>query len=77
MRKLKEKHGWDKEHKRYLCSDGYHNSFYFTIIQSKEWEKWRAYNEKKLLYDVWECEGCGWISPNHWSDFIKFLTKKR
>jgi len=27
----------------------------------------------KGVYDVWECNDCGWISPEHMAEFLKFV----
>jgi len=71
----KKKHGWDKEHFAYHCSDGIHNSFWATVIQSDEWQAWEKIGDKHG-FDVDECRACGWISPKHFKEFIKFIKSK-
>ena len=71
------------------CEKG-HASFWKVVVESHEWKLWRQeirnrakYHIKrksKLFTGVWdvdECEGCGWISPEHWVDFLKFIKRLR
>ena len=66
------------------CGDHTHDSFWKTVVQSPQWEAWckevsRRFQEQKDLpivsgvYDVDECAECGWISKEHFQDFIKFI----
>lgn len=71
----KPKKGWNKDHFIYQCSDGLHNSFWATVIQSEAWDKWYKENMRKMWFDVDECMGCGWISPEHFQEFLKFTIK--
>lgn len=72
----KPKHGWDKEHYIYHCTDGEHPSFHFTMITSPEWKAWRDYNNTEMIFDISECEDCGWISSEHFQEFLKFTIKQ-
>ena len=83
MKKIK--HGWDKECWQYLCSDGYHPSFWKTVVESPEWKLWQEEQQKRFhqlattkntkieAFDIDECQECGWISPAHFQSFIKFI----
>ena len=64
---------WDKECSIYQCSDGGHNSFWLSIVQTPEWEAWYKHASKNKLYDVAECAGCGWASKKHMEDFLLFV----
>jgi len=75
-----KKGDWDKEHFYYSCSDGQHESFWATIVQSKEWYAWEREQRKRMsrknmegCFDYDESRECNWISPNHWNEFIKFI----
>lgn len=70
------------------CSDGSHSSFWKVVVESKEWELWEKEvsrrmnrhnkNHSKIYKGVWdvdECRECGWISPEHFRDFLKFVKK--
>jgi hypothetical protein len=67
---------------RYLtpCSgcfaQGGHPSFWKTVIESPQWDKWKKYAWKKMLYDFPEVEELGCISPKHFQEFIAFVIKK-
>ena len=57
------------------CKNG-HSSFWRTIIESREWKKWKKYNFKKSLSGNWdfsENEELGILSEGHWKAFVKFL----
>ena len=71
----KKYHGWDKQCGIYHCSDGEHNSFWISIIQTEEWKLWEKHAWKNKLYDVDECRECGWASVEHIKDFLKFVRK--
>lgn len=55
------------------CSDGFHNSFWKTVVESPQWELWCKENYRRPQYDVDECGGLGWISQEHFQDFIRFI----
>jgi hypothetical protein len=71
--------GWDAEHFIYQCSDGSHNSFWKTVIESPEWKAWErelARRFKADLPDVWdidESQECGWLSAGHFASFLAFV----
>ena len=80
------KRAWDKCW-RYPCSDGWHNSFWATVVQSPQWQAWakevsrRLHKQigktaKKGVWDVDECQECGWISHDHFQDFLSFVEKQ-
>lgn len=78
---MKQLHGWDKEHFVYHCSDGDHNSFWKSVVESPQWYAWEKENAKRMnhtdgptkdCYDVDECRECGWISPAHFRSFLDF-----
>ena len=59
------------------CING-HNSFWQTVIESKEWKAWRQYQDKRgWEWDFSENEGLGLISPEHWIAFIKFIRDRK
>lgn len=77
------KTGWDKDHFIYKCSDGEHQSFWATIIRSPQWEVWEKENSRRMhlkpignCFDVDECRECGWMSDQHFQEFIKFIKKE-
>ena len=60
--------------------EGGHNSFWKTIVESDEWKEWKKEQakrfhteEKEGCFDIDECTECGWISKEHWKEFIKFI----
>ena len=58
------------------CPEG-HNSFWQTVIESKEWKEWRIYQDKRgWEWDFSENEGLGLISSAHWTAFIKFTRDR-
>lgn len=71
--------GWDSEHWAYLCRDGRHNSFWATVTTSPEWALWEKEITRRMKFDlrpVWdidESEACGWISAEHFTDFLAFV----
>ena len=70
------KTGWDGEegsHYVYHCSDGDHNSFWKTVVESEQWKAWEK-SENGRNYDVDECRECGWISQKHFQDFLQFIV---
>jgi len=59
-------------------------TFYQTVIESLQWKLWereqaRRFNEGpsgktwEKVYDMAECMECGWISQNHFQDFLDFV----
>ena len=62
-------------------------SFWKTIVESKEWKAWMKKQNKLFskfvasqcdkssmpIFDVDESHECGWISPRHWKEFVKFI----
>jgi outer membrane receptor for ferric coprogen and ferric-rhodotorulic acid len=80
--KNKKKTGWSKDHWVLHCSCGDHNSFWKSIVTSKEWASWKKeiYNrmhrgDYKHSFDVDECEEVNIISPEHWTAFCKFIRR--
>jgi hypothetical protein len=76
------KNNWDEFLHAYYFQEcggcGGHSSFWKTIIESPEWNKWRKYAwEDKMIYDFPECEELGIMSSKHWQDFIKFTLNKK
>lgn len=59
------------------------DSFYRTIMDSKEWKEWYKVQEGRLAkqgkgrvedtFDISESTECNLISPEHWSAFIKWI----
>lgn len=70
------KKGWDKQCGMYQCSDGEHLSWWLAIYRTDEWKQWAEYAQKNMLYDIAECEDCGWMSENHARDFMRFVANK-
>ena len=68
------KHGWDMDEGVYYCSDGTHLSWWRAIQSTPEWKQWYNYASKNHLYDVDECQECGWMSAKHAKDFMNFMT---
>ena len=65
------------------------DSFWKTVITSPQWGLWEEevsrrlkqhnVNESKVYTGVWdvdECRECGWISPEHFQDFLVFLKRE-
>ena len=67
--------GWDERCGVYHCSDGEHLSFWLTLIKTDEWKRWSEYARNKIIYDIPECEECGWISEQHIKDFLAFTRR--
>ena len=57
------------------CPNG-HNSFWKTIVESKEWKEWEkvAYENG---FDWSESTECGWLSPQHFQAFLDWTTEER
>lgn len=79
---MTNKKGWigypgdEESHWEYQCSGCKkpHNSFWKTVVSSEEWKEWEKANSS---FDVDECRIAGWISPEHWKAFVKFLREKK
>lgn len=71
---------WDEFLREYYCQPcsacGGHNSFWKTIIESQEWQKWKEDQAEKYIWDFSECEELGILSPQHFKAFLKFICKK-
>ena len=79
-----EKARWE-----YSCSDGSHPSFWKTVITSSQWKVWQTEQRRRFdllqkyqscnsgIYDMSEVEECGWISQEHFQEFIKFIQGKK
>jgi hypothetical protein len=59
-------------------------TFVRTITSSSEWKAWKKYVNDRMkegdyrdCYDVVESEECGWISPEHWTAFCKFIRRTK
>ena|SRR3990167_2007111 len=74
--KAAEEVGWSKDCGVYHCSDGDHNSFWKSIVATDEWEAWYKHASENNLYDVDECQECGWMSEGHAKDFLAFVVAK-
>jgi len=58
-------------------------SWYSTIVNSKEWGKWEKEQRKRFrngekfgyegCFDIDESRECGLMSENHWQSFISFI----
>jgi hypothetical protein len=81
--------GWDDEHYAYDRADGVRNSFWKTVLESPQWNRWQKEQARRLslmvkdklpktetVYDMPEVEECGWISQKHFQDFLKFIRSK-
>lgn len=66
-------HGWNKDCSAYGCSDGIHNSWWKSIMATEEWKLWYKHASENMLFDVDECEACGWMSEEHAREFMKFV----
>jgi len=75
-KKTKKETGCDSSCGIYHCSDGEHNSFWQSIIRTKEWKEWYKYASKNRLYDVDEVGEVGWMSVEHAKDFLFFVRTK-
>lgn len=49
-------------------------NFYRTVVSSRQWQAWVKYNEQSLDWDVHESMECGWLSPEHFQAFLRFVT---
>jgi hypothetical protein len=54
---------------------GHHDSFWATVIESKEWKAWKKHQDKiGWQWDFSEVEETGQISPQHFKEFINYLS---
>lgn len=51
-------------------------TYYKTIVNSDIWKEWAKYAEDNLLLDMPESIECGWLSPEHWDAFIKWVRSR-
>ena len=64
------------------------DTFYKTITESPQWKAWQEEQHRRFLgqqeevlpkrvkvYDMSEVMECGWISPEHFQEFIKFVKE--
>ena len=70
------------------CSDGSHPTFWKTVVESPQWLAWENEVARRFhvmvtenvdvlgVFDVDECRECGYISPKHFQDFLRFTVKK-
>ena len=65
------------------CLEG-HSSFWKTVIESPQWKLWQKEQRKRFgeftkgnrnvkAYDMLEVEECGFISQDHFQNFLKFI----
>jgi len=91
MTTKKTLHGWDKDHWQYHCMGckDPHPSYWKTVIESKEWDKWYKEQMKRMgececfdgegkeckceTFDIDESMACNAISPDHFAAFCKFV----
>jgi len=66
---------WDGQCWRYPCSDGWHDSFWKTVIESPQWKAWQKEQSRNMTYDMPEVEELGYISQGHFQDFMKFVKE--
>ena len=65
------------------CSDGSHNSFWKTVVISPEWQAWEKESSRRMhqepigkCFDVDECREVGWMSVEHFKEFIAFTNQE-
>jgi len=51
-----------------------HPFIHKTMLHSKEWKDWEKVAYKKG-FDWAETSELGWMSPEHWSAFVKFIRR--
>jgi hypothetical protein len=81
---------WDEDHYKYHCSDGIHNSFWATVIESPQWKEWEKEVAHRMkvgkrdergnwlgegIWDIDECRELGEISPEHFQDFLAWISR--
>jgi len=53
-------------------------TFYETVAHSPQWQAWVKYNEENMsneevkCFDVHESMETGWLSDNHFQEFIEY-----
>ncbi len=75
-----------KPNKRAFVTNRENDTFYRTIINSSQWKEWEIEQTRRFaicqkekrkvwngVYDMPECVECGWISQDHFQDFLKFF----
>jgi len=56
-------------------------TFYEAIVHSPQWKAWVQYNEDNMdneevrCFDVHESIECGWLSDNHFQEFLLFCEE--
>jgi len=50
-----------------------YSSYYDTIVQSDIWQQWADHQREVMEWDIDESIECGWLSPEHWNAFIRWL----
>lgn len=65
-----------KDHWEYQGSKDTYNSFWKTVITSPQWQAWAKKNRKETRWDIDECEECGWISEEHFQEFLQFIIRE-
>ena len=51
-------------------------TFYGTVVDSKEWRAWE-HDAHKHGFDWSESTECGWLSPRHFKEFIRWIKKSK
>lgn len=84
--------GWDEDHWQYYCEgcNEYHPSFWKTVTESRQWKAWQKEQEERAIkckcfdkvctckvFDIAESTECNALSPEHWSEFVKFIVGKK
>ena len=69
------------------CSDSTHPSFWKTVVTSFQWAAWQKEQARRFsllnihqacndgVYDMSEVEECGYISQEHFQEFLSFIEK--
>jgi len=47
-----------------------------ALLKSPEWQAWYKHASKNMLWDVDETQECGWMSDNHFREFMTFTCRK-
>lgn len=48
-------------------------TFYETIVKSPQWQNWQ-YVAVNFGFDAAESTECGWLSPEHFQAFLKWVV---
>ena len=51
-------------------------TYYETIVNSDIFKEWTRHQEEALEFDIWESIETGWLSPEHWQAFIKWVEER-